>query len=818
MNLSDILIRKGYSIYCDGEKAYKYARDILLELVGGEITLLYSVGKKSWGSRPSKRKGYEAPQKDESWQEDEVSGSSDAEDDVEDDTEDDAGEMLLSMKRYVVHLLFPAAMYVGESLPSKDTVRFHLVHLYWYVESPVVPPKNLAEILCKTLVYCIMNGKTSRLLIERQQGVWPCRLETNIQIHGTLIHMDCKGETFQSKSPNRPKTLPTKRMRRQICTDLYERILSKEMVRDYLFLQSWDNIEETETFNGIANLPPMHIGWDRYKGRYYHFGYLSFSYCNSPNCAYYGNDILVWPGNIESFHWKLPFTAVDPEVSIPLFAYNLFSIIKRFIPSYPSRISVLEPYSIVKRKSRKLFFMALSGEARAEIADAYCGMFSHYTYNENYIKCKTDTIPASVTESYNSRVHDGVVILEKKYTKYQRLEEDGILQDACCLCLNAEFDQVPNEISLRVDKLPNKDIIRSVYFTIIGMIKGFVAYLEKRYIEKRDAWGQWLIEKMAEDFDSLYGEACSRLKKQPDGSGRRLYEELLQGNAQITWGEMEKAKEIFNQRFQIIINNPRYREFRAKYSADHTWRHKIVLIEGKDYPQFQKRNRKNKAEAEQAILRETICLDAAKKEFSHEQMPYLYLYAAVKTFCEYLKDGKKEKLAEELDKKAHRIFKELSSQKIDVVQVLSEYLSRKIEANAIICIRTIKQEEASGWYDSKKHLVYLSYESYHEDFMRYWNENHRYSFPYTKYSFQQALVKRKVLVVHESQKKGSYNRCQCRVVVDPPIEDQPSKQRAVLKVDVGQLTLSSEAMQQLKEMDKIIVPRRRKSVKNKSIE
>ena len=84
MKFSDILIHKGYGIYCGGEAAYKYARDILLQLVGGEITLLYSVGKKSWGSRPSKRKGYGIPQKEESWQVDEVSGSSDAEDDVED--------------------------------------------------------------------------------------------------------------------------------------------------------------------------------------------------------------------------------------------------------------------------------------------------------------------------------------------------------------------------------------------------------------------------------------------------------------------------------------------------------------------------------------------------------------------------------------------------------------------------------------------------------------------------------------------------------------------------------------------------------------
>ena len=128
MSLSDMLIHKGYGIYCNGEAAYKYARDILLQLVGGEITLLYSVGKKSWGSRPSKRKGYRTPQKDESWQEDEVSDSSDAADDAE-DAEDDVEEILLSMKRYTVHLLFPVVMYIGENLPSKDTVQFHLAHL-----------------------------------------------------------------------------------------------------------------------------------------------------------------------------------------------------------------------------------------------------------------------------------------------------------------------------------------------------------------------------------------------------------------------------------------------------------------------------------------------------------------------------------------------------------------------------------------------------------------------------------------------------------------------------------------------------------------
>ena len=342
------------------------------------------------------------------------------------------------------------------------------------------------------------------------------------------------------------------------------------------------------------------------------------------------------------------------------------------------------------------------------------------------------------------------------------------------------------------------------------MIKRFVDYLQKSHQKTLDCYTRCLTQNIIDEFDKYYGFTLLITKEQTDYNRheRKKYDRRLQKNTRITWDDMVQYKKKFNKRFQKLINRL------EQHSRIHEQKFVLRKIKEKYYPDYQNFCQKHIKEAKQEIWRKTICYEDAEKEFSHGPTHYLYLYAAIKVFCEYLKECENQKeLAEYLDERALQIFKKMSEQRIDVVTVLSAYLSHHIEAKTIICLRTRKKGKTNGWYDSKKSMIYLPYESYYEDFVQYWNDNYRYAFPYTQNKLQQELVREKVLVVLESQTKGNYIRCQCRIVVDPPEGDLPSEQRPVLKVDIGKLALSPEAEQRLKEMSEIIVPRRRKSIK-----
>lgn len=308
--LAKQLIDEKFSECDDMNEAREYARNVLSELVYGEITSLYSTGKIPWGLRPPK----------------------------EQDDEDDEVEFNLRTKRkYVVHLLFPSVSYVGESLPNIDTFRFYIAHWYWYVESPVHPPEHLVKFFSSSLVYCIMDGKKPYSDLKSMlRSKWP-GAEGDKEIHNNLIHMDCKGNLYRGKSEvkneGRSKNLPSKRLRSQFCSRLYKLIMAERTLRDNLLIQILDNKEENTCLGGAYLLPPLHMGWITCKGKFYHFGYFSDS---DVLCfKNYGNDIQLWSEDQGTLNWELPFTAVEPEISIPLFAYNIFSIIKPFIPKYP---------------------------------------------------------------------------------------------------------------------------------------------------------------------------------------------------------------------------------------------------------------------------------------------------------------------------------------------------------------------------------------------------------------------------------------------------------------------------------------------------
>lgn len=800
-----------WSLFVDLCKKLKNHRDresILKYMVNVEITLIGSLGKRSWMASPNKG----VTQRD--------SKSSKIQ---------DKNLYLVKVKKYAVHFMFPVAAFVEERLPDIDTVSFLIAHWYCVIESTILPEEEISNILDslqKKLIDSAIAEEHDpiRLLAEELQGllksifeIWsgPGDSVGKRKMRGVLLVMDSQGEIVK----DRTKYLPTKRTRKAYCQKLFEFMMGIDAIRDYLLRQSFTiKIEKKflETFRN-QHVPPLHIGWIGHRGRYFHFGYFN-------NELNYGNLIQMWPKGreerLKDFDWELPFRAIPLEVSIPLFAYDLFSIMKYFVPGYPSRITLTEPFISVRAKRKKLIFMSLSGSGKEQIAEAYCGMFSKYDYDSDLVSGESE-LPPELSQIYPSRVHDGVTILKAPYKNYRELEDYDLLQDACCLCLNVQFDRPPNEISLRVDTAPDKSTLDKINFIIIGMIKGFVTDLERRYKKMRDSYSIQWAEDMARRFDALYGKACNLLKIQPEFCGIAYWKERFGRNRDVSWEDVKVFNNMLNTYFRKLQTEPNYRlasqqeSFEVNKSRD-TMTSGSKMVDNL-YLLFQKFNHVYKKKIEKDTLDKITWLNEARYIMGNCPSQYIYLYAAVRSFCMYLNDAEERlDFSHKLIRWTRQVLTDLSKQTVDIFNTFSLYLSQKLEAGMIVCSRTTQEGEISGWYDNKKHLIYLPYENYFRDFMKYWNVTYKYTFPYTQEKFQKELLKKQVLVVHESQRKGGYIRCQCRVVVAPPKEDQPSEQRPVLKVDAGKLKLSIEAEQQLKEMDKIIVSRRRKTTKNQT--
>ena len=118
-----------WSLFVDLCKKLKNHRDresILKYMVNVEITLIGSLGKRSWMASPNKG----VTQRD--------SKSSKIQ---------DKNLYLVKVKKYAVHFMFPVAAFVEERLPDIDTVSFLIAHWYCVIESTILPEEEISNIL-----------------------------------------------------------------------------------------------------------------------------------------------------------------------------------------------------------------------------------------------------------------------------------------------------------------------------------------------------------------------------------------------------------------------------------------------------------------------------------------------------------------------------------------------------------------------------------------------------------------------------------------------------------------------------------------------
>lgn len=498
---------------------------------------------------------------------------------------------------------------------------------------------------------------------------------------------------------------------------------------------------------------------------------------------------------------------VPPETAIPLLAYSLFSIIKFFIPGYPSRISADEPFRTVNKKIDKLIFLSLKGEDAEALADAFCGAFSDY--GEEYKNI-----------DWRYRVHDGVVIYNKKFKNLSQFRTHELLQDACVLCINSDFERNDQEIILQTNvKLTDeeyqevREIVKGLLLYFIRTFNQMYAYYNNQYLEKAKKNLSSSFKNLRSLIIALFPDEKDTIMKETDNK----YTDFIHSTT-CTWQSLNETNHILTQNLKKPLKDfydllpkryPIKKEVKKLYEKTES--------EIKEYLENQnKENRKMK----KAFYNDLLKLSEISKTFSTEGKnqrnqisKYIYLTSAMRLFCISLQASKIPKEdTEKLMNLSLNIFKTMAQSQENMAtpqQVLNQYLSSKITKQLIIPVRAKSDTEISCWYDSKKDLIYLPYKTYFDSINQYWKEQNSISLPYEQKAFQAALSKEGILLTKKNG-KTNYDRPDYKIVVAPADSGTQYKE-TVIKIPVKRLSLSTSAYARLEELSEVSVKRRSRS-------
>lgn len=157
------------------------------------------------------------------------------------------------------------------------------------------------------------------------------------------------------------------------------------------------------------------------------------------------------------------------------------------------------------------------------------------------------------------------------------------------------------------------------------------------------------------------------------------------------------------------------------------------------------------------------------------------------------------------------------------IAAISSYLSSGILSGTIIPVRStqIKGQPVRGWYDGRKQLVYLPYDTYLDELRAYCVSVKNIYFPFEKRTFQTEILYPSGLVrPKDNGTAGKYLRCSAQIVVAPIEQASPPKE-TVIKLSLERLMelspLCADAQAKLHEWDRIAPSRRRAAPKRRDI-
>lgn len=729
-----------------------------------------------------------------------------------------------STARLKLHLLFPTRILLPDTLPSPQTIRISFYGVHWTADCPIsVTQKQLIKSgiltqIQQDVAYYMRSAQHSAQTLECLLAVILrslAELSTSFQqsdsfncakfcsmLHKLLEKHDVLTTKFDANERG-VVSLPSCPISRSELRKLFRQICMMLLLEKNYPISMFTHC--TLSRNKYRLLMPLslldttsHIGFTAPYGVLQHWG----GWNSIQRRSSYGCRLAITNPSSGSFSpSNLLSNSIPDTVTVPLLAYSLFSAIQFLIPNYPSRLSPQEPFHIILQKQKKKFFLSLNSPIAQELADAYCGVFSHYSTADAILDEKRS---AALQRIYDRCVHDGVVIVETPPKKLEALKNGLLIQDAQLLCLNPSFLPCDQEVRLH---WPSGDSSH------LSQIRSHVDI----------AINQWIS--FAQDFFSnTISSACQALLPQLHNTYKEYTNTLRhkKGLKNIPFsvppsdqvipkkiGSFYHAeqviKEIALQIHAALLNSGCSLTYQEElhisyYSKKHILEFRKVLHQAKT--EYQRNCFPIKQFCKELRLSDTRGVNSI----------YCYLYGVMRLYLLMLKQMGYPH--EEVETFSTRVKTALQlwahsgqSTERPFQTLLTEYLTNRLCGGRIIAVRTARQDSTIGWYDPKKSEIYLDYCRYFEDFCSFHQTT--YQKPYTgeKKHFQSLAIQLNLMASKNNGTPGTYLRPDFSIVVDAPSAEKLPKVR-VVKIELSKLHFDSKTTQKLHQLSQIPVIRR----------
>ncbi|MCF2664386.1 hypothetical protein JQM66_07395 [Oscillibacter valericigenes] len=643
-------------------------------------------------------------------------------------------------------------------------------------------PQRIAEIITRDAFWDCIISQTGLHPAYNDQGY----MDQELVAQELLV--DWQGKVVGRDVPRHPLGWDL----RKLCQG-FSRYLGFPQLRERFM---WQFIPEGERqkLNHMATAP-WHIGWYELNG----IPVMSGIRSAEARPSGYGSALLR---DLSQSNRLEDLLAVAPyEITVPLLCYGIFSVIKPFLPDYPARISVNDSFSSVMKRQKEMIFLSLNGPHSQALANLFYGAFVDYGEGER----AGEKEAKKRLRQLQSRVHDGVVILDEEFKNLQAFRNRAMLRDACIVLTNSAFEENQFEIRLSSDAFDPQCCSPAMQQVFPRVLIAFVDWFREEYVWRREEKVQEALGCIAGQAHKLYqrwrqlfaGEKESEIPNKL----RRLSDSPA-GN----WSELNDVIKLYTDQLEEIIEkdagdqrcNTRKKEAALKWVSDFS---KRAREEAKKY----------RLTADTSFTNDFFHFSSIRKQYPRKrawanlQIALCVFQKFRKTHSEYARISLPkpwEAYLQEGSKASEKTYEEL----------FFGYLSQELEAGRVILFRTNRTADCSGWYDGAKELFYLPYPDYYGDFRNWATEQGRMDLP-SQRVFQKRLAEKGFLLLADYHSKSGYQRPDHRLIVDPYSDTKPKVSVIKVKPDLTELSAAAQTvMQQLKAQK---VPRRRDALKEK---
>ena len=738
-----------------------------------------------------------------------------------------------------IHLLFLRCVFVPDELPDPKRFRFSVLDLSWMASQNIRIQKKIEQqgekqtspeadaISFRTIIkrdaqakknYRKWSGGIRKLIQEAvlrnliadpkrtaeiitgdafwegaicQTGLHPAYNDQGRVIRELVAQellVDWQGKVVGRDVPRHPLGWDL----RKLCQG-FSRYLGFPQLRDRFM---WQFIPEGERqkLNHMATAP-WHIGWYELNG----IPVMSGIRSAETRPSGYGSALLR---DLSQSNRLEDLLSVAPyEITVPLLCYGIFSVIKPFLPDYPARISVNDSFSSVMKRQKEMIFLSLTGPHSQALANLFYGAFVDYGEGER----AGEKEAKKRLRQLQSRVHDGVVILDEEFKNLQTFRNRAMLRDACIVLTNSAFEENQFEIRLSSDAFDPQCCSPAMHQVFPRVLITFVDWFREEYVWRRKEKVQEALGCIAGQAHKLYQRwrqlFAGEKESQIPNKLRRLSDSPA-GN----WSELDDVIKLYTDRLEAIIEkdsddqiyNTRKKEAALKWVSDFS---KRAREEAKKY----------RLTADTSFTNDFFHFSSIRKQYPRKRA-WANLQIALCVFQKF-RETQSEYAQILLPEPWEAYLQEgLKVSGKTYEQLFFGYLSQELEAGRVILFRTNRTADCSGWYDGAKELFYLPYSDYYSGFRNWAMEQGRMDLS-SQRVFQKQLAEKGFLLLADNHSKSGYKRADHRMVVDPYSDTKPKV--SVIKVKPDLTELSAEAQTVMLQLKAQKVPRRRDALKEK---